>query len=231
MLLCNNILSQNNSLISSQPATNYKNYPLTKLIFEDGSYKCGHYDSSNNVLFNCWGVTIYQTKKIREMISDTMCCKLQDLDGDGVNDGEDRCVNEKGPASNFGCPVIDESRGGCYLNLGYVIFFKNGGFKLSRESVQRLQKVIKILKDDPKLCVGLDGHTDDVGDSSFNMKLSISRIEVVKSHLILAGINKARILYATPRGSKYPIADNSTETGRGGNRRVEISMNYKDYLY
>lgn len=32
----------------------------------------------------------------------------QDTDGDGVNDAEDKCINERGPASNFGCPVISE---------------------------------------------------------------------------------------------------------------------------
>ena len=31
-----------------------------------------------------------------------------DTDGDGVNDEEDKCINERGPTSNFGCPVISE---------------------------------------------------------------------------------------------------------------------------
>jgi hypothetical protein len=35
-------------------------------------------------------------------------CPIPDTDGDGVNDEEDKCITEKGPASNFGCPVISE---------------------------------------------------------------------------------------------------------------------------
>lgn len=34
---------------------------------------------------------------------------VTDTDHDGVNDEEDKCINEPGPASNFGCPVIAEN--------------------------------------------------------------------------------------------------------------------------
>jgi tetratricopeptide (TPR) repeat protein len=33
---------------------------------------------------------------------------VPDTDADGVNDEEDKCINERGPTSNFGCPVISE---------------------------------------------------------------------------------------------------------------------------
>jgi len=33
---------------------------------------------------------------------------VPDTDADGVNDEEDKCINERGPTSNFGCPVVSE---------------------------------------------------------------------------------------------------------------------------
>jgi len=164
-------------------------------------------------------------------VQDTLSLRSKDTDGDGVNDDGDKCINEKGPASNFGCPVIDATRGGCHLNLGYVVFFEKGVSKLSQEAIDRLNKVVKILKDDPKLYIGLSGHTDSVGNHNLNMKLAKRRMEVVKSFLLFAGINEDRFLYKTADGSRHPIDDDRTKAGRTRNRRVEITMNFKEYLY
>jgi outer membrane protein OmpA-like peptidoglycan-associated protein len=223
MPLCNNILAQINSNISSQPTINYKSYPLTKLIFEDSSYKCGHYDSFNNVLYNCWGSKVYQPKNIREMISDTMCCRLQDLDGDGVDDGEDRCVYEKGPASNYGCPVIDQKIIRIHYPSLRTVFFTANSSDLSNASIEALKNSVAFLKEWPKLKINVEGHTDNLGSDKMNRKLSLYRIKAVRHYLLSSGIDKNRITYTIYLG-KYPIADPTTKTGRAMNRRVEFSL-------
>lgn len=48
-------------------------------------------------------------------IPDSLSVPLKDTDGDGVNDTEDKCINEKGPASNYGCPIIPGTAIGCGL--------------------------------------------------------------------------------------------------------------------
>ena len=161
-------------------------------------------------------------------IPDSLSLQLKDTDGDGVNDDVDKCINEKGPVSNFGCPVITESMIKCRMPIGYAIFFEAGTSRLSPASVKRMKEIVKQLNDNPRLYVTyLAGHSDGIGDSVSNMKLSLTRIEVVKAYLERVGIDKNRIIQEKAYGSKHPIADNMLKAGRAMNRRVEIDLNYK----
>jgi outer membrane protein OmpA-like peptidoglycan-associated protein len=80
----------------------------------------------------------------------------------------------------------------------------------------------------------LVGHTDDTGSSKLNAELSERRAKAVASFLGTQGI-PVDSLYFQGAGESYPIADNSTEDGRGKNRRVEFvelsdNANLKKYL-
>lgn len=167
----------------------------------------------------------------RDSIPNSLSLLAKDTDGDGVNDAEDKCINEKGPVNNFGCPIIDNTLSKCHLNIGYAVYFVSGDFELSPKSINKLNEVVKILKDDPKLYIGLTGHADAVGDSVFNKKLSMARVEAVKAYLLKASITENRFKYVEVYGEKWPIADDRTQAGRASNRRVEINMNNEEYLY
>jgi outer membrane protein OmpA-like peptidoglycan-associated protein len=65
------------------------------------------------------------------------------------------------------------------------------------------------------------GHTDSSGSESYNQQLSERRARAVRDELVRLGVPAAR-LSATGRGEFEPRADNSTESGRSQNRRVEI---------
>src|SRR6476659_4329666 len=67
------------------------------------------------------------------------------------------------------------------------------------------------------------GHTDSVGNDSYNQKLSVGRAESVKAYLVSKGIEKNRV-YTEGKGEKQPVADNKTKEGRAKNRRVEIEV-------
>ena len=73
----------------------------------------------------------------------------------------------------------------------------------------------------PTLKISLEGHTDNVGAPVSNQTLSESRAKAVMNALISKGTDKGR-LSSKGWGQTKPIAENSSEDGKGKNRRVEI---------
>ncbi len=66
------------------------------------------------------------------------------------------------------------------------------------------------------------GHTDDVGDTRYNMNLSERRARAIGKILANAGFPSSN-LYYQGAGEVLPIASNETSDGRAKNRRVEIA--------
>ena len=84
-----------------------------------------------------------------------------------------------------------------------------------------IAQVVKLLTDDPSLTLVINGHTDNVGQHDYNVKLSQTRAAAVVSALVAARIAPGR-LSSGGFGPDQPIADNGTEKGRAKNRRVEL---------
>lgn len=107
---------------------------------------------------------------------------------------------------------------------GKVVLYINFDFNKSTirpDGKPIIAQVLKLLKDNPDLKLGINGHTDNVGSQSYNLRLSQQRAAAVVDALVAAGISKSR-LSSDGFGSGQPIADNSTEKGRAKNRRVEL---------
>lgn len=66
------------------------------------------------------------------------------------------------------------------------------------------------------------GHTDDVGDTRYNMNLSERRARSIGKIFANAGFPSSN-LYYQGAGEVLPIASNETADGRAKNRRVEIA--------
>ncbi len=77
------------------------------------------------------------------------------------------------------------------------------------------------MKDNPDLKIGVEGHTDNVGDPKKNKILSEDRAKAVVSAIVKQVIDASR-LSASGFGHEKPIADNATDEGRAKNRRVEL---------
>ncbi|XOV90245.1 MAG: OmpA family protein [Pseudomonadota bacterium] len=77
------------------------------------------------------------------------------------------------------------------------------------------------LKDVEGTSIQIVGHTSSEGAEDYNLELSRRRAASVVAALVTRGIDRAR-LGAHGAGEASPIADNSSETGRSLNRRVEI---------
>jgi len=104
----------------------------------------------------------------------------------------------------------------------YGIYFDTGKSELKPESNAALGEIAKMLKSQPDLKVFIVGHTDMVGDTTGNVRLSQARAQSVMSALVTGfGIAAARL---TPFGAGpyAPVATNRTDEGRAKNRRVEL---------
>jgi outer membrane protein OmpA-like peptidoglycan-associated protein len=102
------------------------------------------------------------------------------------------------------------------------ILFDSGSDKLKKESFEVLQKIGKVLQEDPALRINIIGHTDSDGDEAKNMTLSKARALAVMNYFINdMGIDKKR-LQSQGKGENEPIAPNTSADGKAQNRRVEF---------
>ncbi len=102
------------------------------------------------------------------------------------------------------------------------IFFDLGKATLKDESLPALNSLYDILLKN-KIDIELGGHSDSIGSSETNLRLSQERVNSVKKYLLNKGIAESRIV-AVGYGKEQPIASNSTEEGRAKNRRVEVKI-------
>jgi outer membrane protein OmpA-like peptidoglycan-associated protein len=113
-----------------------------------------------------------------------------------------------------------ESARGLIVNMSDVLFDFNK-YTLKSEAREKLAKVSGILLAYPGLKLQVEGYTDNIGSDEYNQKLSEQRANAVRDYLISQSVQDANIT-AAGYGKSNPIADNSTNTGRAQNRRVQL---------
>ena len=103
------------------------------------------------------------------------------------------------------------------------------GFTFARADVPdvvrfRLDGVTELLNQERGgATVEVAGHTDSVGDESYNQQLSEQRAQAVKDYLVKGGVGEGRIT-VVGYGEAQPRGSNDTVEGRRLNRRVEIRV-------
>lgn len=112
------------------------------------------------------------------------------------------------------------------LEPGKIIQLKNIYFEFDKDELMprsfvELNKLLKIMRDNPKLVIEIMGHTDALGDDAYNLDLSRRRALAVVNFLLENKVNKNR-LRSHGEGETKPIATNDTDEGRAQNRRVEF---------
>ena len=103
------------------------------------------------------------------------------------------------------------------------ILFNTGAATLLPESFNSLNKLVNLLRENPKVKIEVSGHTDNTGSASTNKTLSRNRALSVRNYLISQGIAGERVEY-NGYGFDRPIEPNTTPEGRAANRRVEIEI-------
>jgi len=104
------------------------------------------------------------------------------------------------------------------------LFFETGKWDLRPESKHELNRVIKLIDENPELKFRIEGHTDNVGSSDKNIVLSQNRAKSVASYLIQNGVNQDQLEETKGFGESMPVRNNSTPEGRKYNRRVELRI-------
>ncbi len=145
-------------------------------------------------------------------------CKIvKDSDGDGVVDELDKCPDTpKGVAvDKTGCPIV--------INLN--IHFDFDSARIKPQYMAKIKEVAEFLKAHPAYKAQIQGHTDSLGSSAYNKKLSTKRAKAVYEAMVKLGVDPKRLSYIG-YGEEHPIASNATKEGRAKNRRVEVHLLY-----
>lgn len=93
--------------------------------------------------------------------------------------------------------------------------------------IPTMEKIATTLEEYEGIKILIEGHTDNVGSESFNMKLSKKRAMAVYDWLVKHGVNPQRLV-VEPKGESEPALPNTSKQNRAKNRRVEISVIQKN---
>ncbi len=175
----------------------YKSYPTGSISgrFNDSTFSFGIFGSSK-----------YQiTADAEGYISGTALVDPKDIDSNN------RVIRD-----------IVLTKKGQTIVLDHLIF-EQGKALINSKSFPGLDEVVVMMKDNSKLEIQLEGHTDNQGNAAKNMELSQERVDNVKKYLVSKGIAKDRVKTKAFGGTK-PLENANTPEARVKNRRVEMRI-------
>ena len=109
------------------------------------------------------------------------------------------------------------------LNMPGNVTFDTASSDISADFYRVLNSISLVFNEYEKTYIDIYGHTDSVGDATYNMGLSQRRADSVSRYLQTRGVISQRLL-TRGMGEDYPVASNDTKQGRAQNRRVEIKL-------
>jgi outer membrane protein OmpA-like peptidoglycan-associated protein len=103
----------------------------------------------------------------------------------------------------------------------FILYFKSNSVELLPESEILLSDIITAIGQHAARHVSVVGHTDTLGDKTYNLQLSRQRAEAVKNRLVAGGVAE-EILEVTSHGEENPVIKTADNVGNAQNRRVEV---------
>ncbi|WP_337042115.1 OmpA family protein [Emticicia sp. 17c] len=128
-----------------------------------------------------------------------------------------------------GVAEVERVGEGIKVTMKSGVLFGFDSYGLTQQSKDNLAKFAETLKTYEDTNILVAGHTDNVGTDSYNMKLSEKRANSVASFLNDYGVKRSR-MSVIGYGESSPLAENTTESGREQNRRVELAIVANDQL-
>lgn len=111
---------------------------------------------------------------------------------------------------------------GTLVTFGDVLFDYNKA-ELKPTAHGDIGKLAAFLQENPDRKAIVEGYTDSTGSASYNQSLSERRANSVRMALVHMGVDPTRIV-AQGYGKEFPVADNTSNSGRAMNRRVEVTI-------
>jgi chemotaxis protein MotB len=137
-------------------------------------------------------------------------------------------MNLKGAVGNLDDKDINikVDKGVVFIDISDKLLFKSGKYEVTDQAKSVLEKVAKVLKNQPGMDFMVEGHTDNVpfkkGELLDNWDLSVKRsTTIVRLLQTQYGLDPAKII-AAGRGEYQPLTSNSTTDGKAANRRTRI---------
>ncbi len=112
---------------------------------------------------------------------------------------------------------------GIKITFGSDILFDVNSYELKPETKKQLIEFAQTLNKYEDTDIRIEGHADATGPDDYNLKLSRQRANAVGGFLETQGVKSSRV-DELGYGETQPVADNSTESGRRKNRRVDVAV-------
>ncbi len=133
----------------------------------------------------------------------------------------DECLTTSGDCGQGPAEVVLELPEA--LSMEWVINFAFGSAVVDNHE-QQLKAIADLVKSSPDLTIEIAGHTDNVGSTSYNYNLSLSRAQVVRRILMDDYDLQLDQFTILGYGEERPMVSNETEEGRQQNRRAIITI-------
>lgn len=112
------------------------------------------------------------------------------------------------------------------ISISDKLLFKSGNYNVTPKAYTVLEKIAKVIKNQPNMDVMIEGHTDSksikTGFIQDNWDLSVMRATSITRILQYKYGVKPERLVAAGRSQYTPLASNDTTEGRSKNRRTKI---------
>ena len=128
--------------------------------------------------------------------------------------------------------MVEQRNSKVYVSLENKLLFNSGSWSVGKQGRQAITELGKVLAENPKIAVLIEGHTDNVsfsgnGQISNNWDLSTKRATAIISILSENSSIKLENLTAAGRSEYSPINSNETIEGKAKNRRIEVILTPK----
>ena len=109
-------------------------------------------------------------------------------------------------------------------NYGKVVVYVNfleGKISLEPDGVKAVEEFVKLMNLDPDLRLSIEGHTDNIGSTEYDRRLSYERVVTIANFLKKNGIKEYRFT-KVGHGSTHIVAKGNTNEAKAKNNRIEL---------